>query len=262
MFRIWPRIAAAAAVLPALAGGLAAQAGGEDTARKPFEAIPLGNDVVLRPKRVALTNRRGVQCEITHPLVTGGSTPELRDALQETLSLESVLDIPLGEARKEILTDDYLCYDIGYSVRFRRGYLLDVGYSLTVHSGGRFRYGYRNRVVDLRTGERLLARQVFDPAALPALAKQLDRRLQADITKQIARDQHDGDWGYLDDTGAPKRFREEDLGNFSVDEQGITFYFEFAFPDMAPFQPAHYFLSWSELRPYVRPDGALAPLLR
>jgi len=262
MFRIWLRTAAVAAVLQAPAGGLAAQAGGEDTARKPFEVVPLGNGAVLRPKRVVLTNHRGVRCEITYPLVTGGPTPELRETLQETLGLESVLDIPLGEARKEIPADDYLCYDIDYSVRFRRGYLLDVRYWLEVHGGGASRYGYRHRVVDLRTGQRLLATQVFDPAALPLLAKQLDRRLQADIAKAVAGDPDGVDLRLLDDRGAPRHFRVADLDNFSVDERGITFFFEFTFPDLALFVPGEFFMSWDEMRPHVRPDGPLAPLLR
>lgn len=254
-------IAAISAALAVAACGPGARAGGEGASDTP-SPVTLWSGVVLRPERIVLANRRGIECAITYPAVSGAPTPALGEALQKALSLGSVLGIPLDEAREEISADDYLCYDIGYSIRFRREHLLDVGYQLEVHAGGQFRYAVRNRLVDLRTGERLTAERVFRPSTLPALAGELDRRLQAEIAKAIARDPDNDDWRFHDDQGARRHFRVEDLDNLSIDERGATFYFEYGFPHPGPDGPADFFLPWNELRPYLRPDGPLAPLLR
>jgi hypothetical protein len=261
MLKLW-RIAAVAVVLPVAACGPGMRGRAADPAPTPSGAVDLGYGVTLRPERVALVNRGGRRCELSYPAVARAPTPALRRSLQDALALETVLGASPGEYRREVVTDDYRCIDASYSIHSQRGSLLDLEYLLEVRGGGATRYGIRHRVVDLRTGRRLVAEQAFHPAALDSLARTVDRRMQAEIARAVARDPDEASgWYHLDDGGSPPRFRVEDLDDFSVGKDGITFYFEFEFPDLFPRQPGAYFFSWAELRPYVRPDGPLAPLL-
>ncbi|HEX8275122.1 MAG TPA: hypothetical protein VF615_20985 [Longimicrobiaceae bacterium] len=254
MLKLW-RIAAVAVVLPVAACGPGVRAA--DPAPTPHPTIDLGYGVAMRPEQLNLTNRGGNRCELSYPVVVRAPTPALRRSLQDALGMKSVLGTSPGEYRREVVTDDYGCIDASFSIHAQRGSLVDLEYWLEVHGGGASRYGFRHRVVDLRTGRRLTAEQAFHPALLDSLARVVDRRMQADLQDSVRVSRYHR----LDEEEVPPHFRAEHLDNLSVDEKGIIFSYEFEFPEIAPLQPAAYFFSWAELRPYVRPDGPLAPLL-
>ena len=225
--------------------------------------------VVIRPGHVALRKRFPYDVvklsDITYPIVSRAPTTAVRERLRRALSLDSVYGFSLERYRREFGEDEYPSVEISYDITFQRAGLATVFFDHTIQGGGAARLSWRVVVVDLRTGRRLRAADVFDRAALGELARQVDQRMQVEIA-HIGEDVHEARPGrYRDASGRPKHFGLNDLDRFSVGEDGVTFDYEFE-PQVlfAEANDAHgdYFFPWAELRPMLRPDGPLAILAR
>ncbi|HEX6745771.1 MAG TPA: hypothetical protein VF092_00550 [Longimicrobium sp.] len=259
-------------IIAALAG-LIAIAGcdwnwGVDIVGRPAEELEPNptvrwGGVVLAPEHRAMRNPRSdveKVSEIAWPRVAQAPSPELGARIGAALDLRSVLGFSLDDHRREIERDESLDVDISYSVPFHRENLLDVSFLYVTQGGGAARINQRDVLLDLRTGRQLHARDLFVASRMPELARLVDERMQAEIAAARAR----GGWSdadFLDDAGRLKHFGPADLERFSLGDRGITFSFEFEPP---PYQrlPGDYLLTSAELRPFLRPDGPLAAIVR
>lgn len=59
-------------------------------------------------------------------------------------------------------------------------------------------------------------------------------------------------------------FEEKDLDNFAVDMAGVTFYYDYGFPNvLKALEPeGELWLSWAEVKPFIKQDGLLARFVR
>jgi hypothetical protein len=127
---------------------------------------------------------------------------------------------------------------------------------------------FKHFIIDLRTGNVITAADAFDRRQLPKLAKTVDAKLQAEIReiisdlasdKEMDKDQRES----LKSTLAELKFKLENLDEFEISAKGITFLFDAGFPHVIQaLQPdGRYFFSLTALKPYIRSDGPLAPLV-
>lgn len=231
-----------------------------DGARPQTDGPPTERELVVHWRGVEIDSREEVvaggadetRSILQYPVVTGAPTPEVRERLQAALSPDSAVDLALEPFRREFRQGTAPQVGLSYRITYKRKHLVNVSYRLEAVGGdSAARYGFRNRVVDLRTGSRVTADQAFHRSELPALARLVDARIQRD-TVRSARRRAAGN-------GAPRRFGVEDLDRFSIDDRGMTFALESTFPELFPFTSSSAALTWAELRPYIRPDGPLAP---
>jgi hypothetical protein len=250
--RSWIGIAAAGAMMVSGCG---------DGARPQTDGPPTERELAVRWRGVEIGSREEVvsgggadeaRSILQYPVVTGAPTPEVRERLQAALSPDSAVDLGLERFRQEFRQGTAPRVDLSYRITYKRKHLLNVLYWMEVLGGGSAgRYGFRNRVVDLRTGLRVTADHAFHRSELSALARLVDARIQRDTSDSARR--------HATGNGTLKRFGAEDLDNFSIDDRGMTFELEYTFPDLFPFGSSSAAFTWAELRPYIRPDGPLAP---
>ena len=61
-----------------------------------------------------------------------------------------------------------------------------------------------------------------------------------------------------------RKFVAKELNHFSVNEQGVTFYYDYDFPHVAKaLEPnGEFFVSYADLKPFIKRDGLLARFVR
>lgn len=119
-------------------------------------------------------------------------------------------------------------------------------------------------VVDLKSGKRVTVSDVF--TNLDRLAAKLKKMQQAEVNAAIAEIRKDPENAGADpeELFADTDLTANDLGQFSVAADGVTFYYDYGFPHVIQaLQPDGEFkLRWRDLKAYIRSDGLLARFLR
>jgi hypothetical protein len=231
--------------------------------------------VTLGRKRLVLRRHGGVEgdpldeAEIVVPTVERAPTPELRERLEQAIGLESASGMPVEALSRPFLNGEGAPPHVTFKADRLPGHLLQVWYWIELHGIGRGRYSEAVVLADLRTGGVVAARDAFVADSLGALAARVDRRMQPDLAR-VARAAA-GDGGeplkarlpdLVTADGSPRRFAVADLERFSVGPEGITFHLPFpprTFEEGVEFNGS-YTLSWTEMRPYLRPGGPLSEL--
>lgn len=196
------------------------------------------------------------------PIVSGLSNPKAIRKIQKVLSSEYRPKWGLSTA------DFYasMC-SISYSVNYNKNYLLD----LDIESCGLGAYLQETKehfLIDLKTGKRLFAKDVFTAAALEKIRKMANERMQTAAEQQIIRwsrwskEEHpdrDDELKYMNEEFAKRKFTLADLNTFVVGDRGITFRYDWAFPHVSQAcEPNHdFFFSYKSLKPYIRKDSPL-----
>jgi hypothetical protein len=150
-----------------------------------------------------------------------------------------------------------------YDVNYNKNGILDI----TLTTSGTAAYSSefsKTVVVDLKTGNRVAPRDVF--TNLPALAAKVRKAQQAEIKKaaeEIKKDPDNADFDPNEFFGDAK-FTVKELADFSVNEKGVTFIYDYGFPHLAiTLQPeGRFFYTWAELKPFIRRGGLLARFIR
>jgi hypothetical protein len=243
------------------------------------------DQAVITKKTVTLVRRlKDLDDEITasvsYPLVTGIKNPLLLAKIRSALSFKQVLGKSLAEMRAEFGAEEGYTpalEEIDYDVNYNRRSILDI--TFTIQATGAYPYSHAvHRLIDLKTGEVIKARHAFHRNRLRQLAAKVDQMMQQAI--EAVKEESRENLERLKKSQDPKeyedevvydeilrgviedrqwRFTTESLDTFTVGDQGVTFLYDFAMPHviltMTP--DGAYFFSWSELKPYIDPSGAL-----
>lgn len=222
-----------------------------------FCFIPIfAQSVKITPKKVEYTRPNVTSSfkktfTITYPIVSG-IKPSLAKKIQESISYEKVLSLDIKE---EINNSNWLLeaeYEVGYN---RRG-VLSVYLNYT-GLGAYEQYFGKNVVVDLKTGKRVTAKDVFrNLNSLLAKIKKLQKEEIAEAIKEIKEQKDFSDvetetlFEYVD-------FKKNNLEDFSVDEKGVWFQYDYGFPRLyMMIEPTgNYFLSWKAIKPFINSKG-------
>lgn len=192
------------------------------------------------------------------PVFKGPADPDLRRRIQEAAGLKAGTDNSLEEWKAD---ESSWLDEIDYEVRYNRNSILNLIY--TVSGSGAYPDSFSTSlVIDLETGKRLTAVDLFNRASLEALATRLNQALNADV--EATRRKWGDDWKGADEEVKNARFDVDHLDDFTIDNRGLTFHYDFGFPHVAKAMSpkGSYLLSWKELAPYIDPQGPLGIFLR
>lgn len=229
-----------------------------------FSSAGFAQTIKITPKKTVYKRnpREGFEHKKTFTIVSpkiSGLPAALNKKIENAVSPERVFNINVKEEINEIHWLDNAEYEVGYN---KNGVL---SIAITIDGSGAYPSMYTKYVVvDTKTGTRVKAADVF--VKLPELARFADKSLQTRIRKAIADLKKDSteDEASMKEMLAGKKFAAENLEFFSVNEKGVTFYFDYGFPHVAmALEPErNFFFTYNQLKPFIKPNGLLNQFVR
>jgi len=197
---------------------------------------------------------------VTYPKVSGLNAA-LNKKIENAISYERVFDFKLKEEIAEIFWLEHADFKTEYN---RSGVLV---VALTMDGSGAYPSIYtKHVVVDTKTGLQVKSADVFIAGKTNRLVKMLDGELQKTMRQAIAEagKQNAEDGKELTEILGERKFVAEELNHFSVNNRGVTFYYDYGFPHVAlALEPnGEFFLPFSKLREFIKRDGLLGRFVR
>lgn len=194
---------------------------------------------------------------ITYPKIFGVSS-SLKRKIEGNLSFEKAFNFALKD---EIENNAYLD-SADFKVLYNKSGILNV--ELYEEVSGAYPSAYnKSIVIDVKNGAPVKAAEIF--VKLPELAASVKKLQAAEIKKGIAvikkeAPDIENPMEFFNNTG----YTIENLNDFSVSDRGITFRYDYEFAHVAlALQPeGRFFLSWQQLKPFIKRDGAFAKFAR
>ncbi len=231
-----------------------------------FSAVAFAQTVKITPKKTVY--KRVVKKDFAHkrnftvirPQVSGLSAAMNRK-IENAISFERIFDFNL----KEEQTETFWLANAEFITEYNRNGIL--GIALTIDGSGAYPSTYtKHIVVNTKTGFQVKPEDIFASDKSAALTDLLDKQLQQTIKQAIADVKKDSaeDGEALTEMLAEKKFTSENLNHFSVSDKGVTFYYDYGFPhvNLALEPNGELTLSYTDLKPYIKPGGLLAKFVR
>ena len=228
-----------------------------------FASIVLAQTVVVISKKVTYTRPRPTSdfkktFTVNYPNVKA-SNAALSKKIESSISYEKNLPLDLKEEMGAYQWLEEADFNVGYN---KKG-VLSVGLSVT-GTAAHQTWLYKTVVVDLKNGNKVRPIDVF--TNLKGLIAKLKTIQNAEIKEGIKLIKEDPDY---QGENTDKLFKYTDfialnLEGFSVDERGVTFYYDYGFPYIIrAIQPGgNYVLSWKEIKPFIKRRGLLGKFIR
>lgn len=213
------------------------------------------NETYRRPKPIQPFKKNFT---IRRPIVKA-SSPLVSKKITAAVSPETVLSLNLKHEMSEYQWIEQADYKIIYN---QNGIL-------TVNSWMEGSAAYPDSVskyvvINTVTGQRVYPRDVFvNLNGLVAVIKKIQAGEVKKSIEELNNDSGNTDV-YVKELFSSTNFAAEDLKEFSVDARGVTFHYNYGFPHVleAVEPDGDYFLTWAQLKPFIRNDGLLARFVR
>jgi hypothetical protein len=236
-------------------------------AGRRIESTAMRNDkVVIRQRTIILKRgekgRDYKEAIVKIPEVAGISDPDALRKVRAILDLKNIFGDSLEEIRSEF-KESFWLDEITYKVNYNANYILDI----TFFESGVGAYPdtlTEHRIINLKTGALLKAADVFKSASLDALVKMVEGAMRAELREEIKRYGQGDSAEFLGDKLREAKFSLENLDNFSINNKGVTFLYDFRFPHVIKaFEPSgRYFFSYETLKEHIERDGLLGGFLK
>jgi hypothetical protein len=193
---------------------------------------------------------------VRYPVASGLADPAVLKNVQASISLKQVLGQSLAEMQQEYIENFWLS-EVSYTVNYNQNNILDLTY--TTSGSSAYPSSYDKHVsVNLRTGKRLRIEDLLKTESFGVIAQKIEVMMQKEILQKIAEFRKE-DPDINQSLFAKHHFQAKNIKDFSIGKMGITFYYNFDFPHVikAAEPSGAYLLPYSQLRPYIRRDGAL-----
>lgn len=226
----------------------------------------IDDHVIVKPRRVVITRRGELiknypekkRATITYPVVTGLKDARVLRRVQAILQIKNVFDSSIAEYR-----DNAWLEELTYEVNYNKNSIFDITFSET-GTGAYPDDHSRHFVINLKNGRVFKASDVFVVDKFDGLAALVDAQLQDEL-KEIARESAKDlpEYQEIVQSQGELKFAAKNLDDFSVSAKGITFLFDAGYPHVIrAFEPGgQYFVSFEELKPYIKRDGALGQFI-
>jgi hypothetical protein len=226
--------------------------------------------VKITPKKVTY-RRFGSDIEdykktftVRYPVIKDRLRPALKRRIEDSINYWRVFKTSLKEQTKSTWT-----YSLDYTINYNANGILDI--SLAWEGSGAYPdAATKNLVIDLKTGNQLQIKDLFNRAMLTRLLSQIrkkSRQMEDQAIKESAE---------LMNTLAvmresspefhptPERIKLKDLEGFSVSVKGVTFLYNYNFPHaIQALEPeGRYFFSYNDLKPFIKTDSILSQFVR
>lgn len=227
-------------------------------------ALSLVGQVTITAKKVVYTRPKPIagfkkSFTITYPKVKA-ATLALSRKIEAALSYEKLFDFKLQEELTEIQWLEDATYDVHYNANG----VLSV--SLTIEGSGAYSsVATRRIVVNASTGKRVQPVDVFlnTEELLAALVRMKDTEVQKakEELKSDPDTKNEDFSGFFNDA---ETYHKVSLSEFEINENGVTFHHNYGFPNVAKAiqPPGEFFMTWQDLKPFIRLDGLLASFKR
>lgn len=228
-----------------------------------FSAVSFAQSVKITGKKITYTRPKPIAdykktFTVNYPKVKAATTA-LSKKIENTISFAKVLSLNIEEEKGEYQWLEEADYDINYN----KNGILSIYLSMSGTAAYPSTMG-KNVVVNLKTGNEVKPADVF--TNLNGLAAEIKKRQSAEIKQ--AKEDYKKDSENSDFDGSEyfqnADFKAENLENFNVTENGVTFTYDYGFPHVIlALQPdGNYLLTWNELKPFIKRGGLLAQFVR
>jgi hypothetical protein len=244
--------------------GLAAIQGSNSRATSAAEhaIIQRRRVVLIRSAELAKDFPHKKRAVVTYPVISGLSPAILR-RVRSLLDFKNIFDYSLKEYRE----DTWLA-EFGYAVNHNADHLLDI--TFTQDGSGAYPDNQtKHFLINLRNGKVVKATDAFQSAKFAELAAAVDKKLQAELKKideenETPNAETPEDKAMRREAYEALKFEVQNLDEFSVGRKGVTFLYDAGFPHVIrALEPdGRYFFSYSELKPFIKPDGPLGQFVR
>ncbi|HJS52283.1 MAG TPA: hypothetical protein VJ781_10320 [Pyrinomonadaceae bacterium] len=229
----------------------------------PFAAA---QSVVVTPKKVV--NKRSVRnvpdfkrtFEVRYPIFSGKLKPAARRGLKSGTDYWSIFDTKLADNLK----DDTWLSSFDYVVKYNKHNLLDIW--LVMEGVGAYPDGETKYLVfDTRTGTRISFPDLFAAERMPELLSTIRavvKREESKIKEEEVREALES-YREIESGLRPDQIEFKHL-DFTISDKGVTFLFDYNYPHVVQaLEPSgEFFVSYADLKPFIRSDGLLARFVR
>ena len=229
-----------------------------------FSSIAFAQTVTVTPRKTVYRRPKPLvsfkqSFAVIRPHVRGLKPLALNRKVEKTLSYEKIFKLNVREEIREIQWLE----EASYKVNYNKGGILDV--TLFMSGSGAYPSVHEKQVmVNLKTGTRLVPSDVFtNLAGLVAKVRKVQQAEMKKATEDYKRNPDARDWDaspYFNDA----KYTIKNLSDFTIDEKGVTFIYDYGFPHVAlALQPEGRFsFTWAELKPFVKTSGLFAQFVR
>jgi hypothetical protein len=227
-----------------------------------LSSVVFAQNVTVTPRKVTYKRPKPLSAYkktfvVNYPRVKAAS-PALAKKIENNLSYERIFNFKIKEEISEIQWLE----EAGFLVDYNKNGIL--GLTMWIEGSGAYPSGVSKPIViNLKTGNRVRPQDIF--VRLPELVAKGRNAQRAEIKREIAvikkENPEEENPAQLFENA---RFNLKDLNEFSISDKGVTFWYNYGFPNVIKaFQPeGRYFFSWAELKPFIKPDGLLAQFIR
>lgn len=231
-----------------------------------FATFAQGNGLIIVPKRTVYkrTGRDVPQYkrtfEVRSPVIKSKLAAATRKKIEQNLDYWKLFDMKLGENLRD---DDWLT-SCDYEVKYNRNHILDVW--LTIEGVGAYPDSSTKYVViDARTGNKVELRDIFITENLTGLRDKIREKMrhtEASLDKEMKEELaiHREDEIEREFHPAPDALELKNLDGFSISNKGVTFIYDYGYAHVVEaLEPSgEFFLTYAQLKPFIRRDGLLA----
>ncbi len=190
---------------------------------------------------------------IIYPQLKIPGNPAIERKIRRQLDYEKVFDISVGKDGKDYIDITSLYFKTIYN---DSGFL-DI--RLFYETLGAYPWTNRAELVfDLETGKTISAADCFKSSTKKTLAKKVRRKLLAEIAQAKRK------YGGFPPESENGEYNLNNLDDFSIGRRGLTFHYDYGFNFASrSLQPkGDFFFTYSQLKPFIKPDGLLAEFIR
>lgn len=225
-------------------------------------AAALAQSVTVTPRKVTYRRPKPIQkfkktFVITYPRVKA-STPALSRKIQAAIDPVTVLGLNMKDEMSEIQWLE----EAGYEVVYNKNGILSV--TLSANGTAAYPDGFERYVaVDLKAGTRIQPSDVFTD--LPGLTTLVKKTQKAEIAAAIIEiKKEDPETEDPASLFKDSDFTTKELKEFMVGDNGVTFVYDYGFPHVIQaLQPeGRYFITWQQLKPFLKTNGPFARFIR
>ncbi len=207
---------------------------------------------------------------VRYPIIEGIKNESINLKINSLLSYEKVFDISI----EEFIEEDNWLEELDYTIKFLKKPFLNIELMMS-GTAAYPTFASQNIVVNYETGDRIFAKDLFEKKSLSRLVSIINEFVEIDLLKSSIQEKYYDEIPLVKPKGEDKiellkdqlfikNFKITDLNDFSLEEDGINFNFNFGFPRVLLFlEPeGKYYFSFHLLNNLLKKIVPLKNLLK
>lgn len=207
--------------------------------------------------------------EVTYPVIGSRIGSHVRRKILSNVDYWKVFDRSGNDfSLKSEIEDGGWITNLYFDVKYNANNILDIW--LMMDGVGAYPdTATKHIVIDLQTGKKLNIPDLFKRNKLISLRnairrkmKESEARLEASEMEGLKFQRENGN--YNDFHPSPEKLELKDLDGFSISNKGVTFLYDYGYPHVSQaMEPSgEFFMSFKQLKPFIRNEGLLARFIR